>query len=87
MVSSVEEVVKKFGGNFSIVPTSNPKVLVKSSTSQIIHLTMYGLPIDEKILGDLIGKSTPIVKSMIKQLSYRLAQCDAEIRSLKKSLK
>ena len=49
VVSSVEEVVKKFGGNFSIVPTSNPKGLVKSSTSQIIHLTMFGLPIDEKI--------------------------------------
>ena len=49
VVSSVEEVVKKFGGNFSIVPTSNPKGLVKSSTSQIIHLTMFGLSIDEKI--------------------------------------
>ena len=41
------------------------------------------LPINEKILGDLLDKSPPIVKSMVKQLSYRLAQCDAEIRSLK----
>ena len=41
------------------------------------------LPIDKKILGDLMEKSPPIIKSMIKQLSYRLAQCDAEIRSLK----
>ena len=44
------------------------------------------LPIDEKILGDLLGKSPPIVKSIVKQLSYRLAQCDAEIRSLKQKI-
>ena len=44
------------------------------------------LPIDEKILSDLLEKSPPIVKSMVRQLSYRLAQCDAEIRSLKNKL-
>ena len=44
------------------------------------------LPIDEKILAELLGKSPPIIKSMVKQLSYRLAQCDAEIRSLKKNI-
>ena len=42
------------------------------------------LPIDEKILAELLEKSPPIVKSMVKQLSYRLAQCDAEIRSLRR---
>ena len=44
------------------------------------------LPIDEKILSDLLEKSPPIVKSMVRQLSYRLAQCDAEIRSLKSKM-
>ena len=44
------------------------------------------LPIDEKILADLLEKCPPIVKSMVKQLSYRLAQCDAEIRSLKNKM-
>ena len=44
------------------------------------------LPINEKILGDLLDKSPPIVKSMVKQISYRLAQCDAEIRSLKQKM-
>ncbi len=44
------------------------------------------LPINEKILAELLEKSPPIVKSMVKQLSYRLSQCDAEIRSLKKNL-
>tara|TARA_B100001741_G_scaffold275297_1_gene245511 strand:+ start:123 stop:482 length:360 start_codon:yes stop_codon:yes gene_type:complete len=41
------------------------------------------LPIDKKILNDLLEKSPPVVKSMVKQLSYRLAQCDSEIKSLK----
>ena len=44
------------------------------------------LPINEKILEELLEKSPPIVKSMVKQLSYRLAQCDAEIRSLRKKI-
>ena len=43
------------------------------------------LPINEKILADLLEKCPPIVKSMVKQLSYRLAQCDSEIKSLKKT--
>lgn len=44
------------------------------------------LPIDEKILADLLEKSPPIVKSMVRQLSYRLAQCDAEIKQLKRKI-
>ena len=44
------------------------------------------LPIDEKILAELLEKSPPIVKSMVKQLSYRLAQCDAEIRPLRNKM-
>tara|TARA_B100000886_G_C20420840_1_gene491505 strand:- start:581 stop:940 length:360 start_codon:yes stop_codon:yes gene_type:complete len=44
------------------------------------------LPINQKILGELLDKSPPIVKSMVKQLSYRLAQCDSEIKSLKKNM-
>ena len=44
------------------------------------------LPIDEKILADLLEKSPPIIKSMVRQLSYRLAQCDAEIKSLKSKM-
>ena len=44
------------------------------------------LPINEKILAELLEKSPPIVKSMVKQLSYRLSQCDAEIKSLKRNI-
>jgi len=41
------------------------------------------LPIDQAILNDLLEKSPPVIKSIVKQLSYRLAQCDKEIQVLK----
>ena len=59
-------------------------VLKKPRTASIRVLKpSIVLPIDEKVLSDLLEKSPPIVKSMVRQLSYRLAQCDAEIKSLK----
>ncbi len=50
VIKSVDDVVAKFGGDFIISPTTNPKKVVKDSKSLIVHLTMFGLPIDEKIL-------------------------------------
>ena len=41
------------------------------------------LPIDQTILNELLEKSPPVIKSIVKQLSYRLAQCDKEIQVLK----
>ena len=49
VIRSVEEVVNKFGGNFKILPTSNPKKIVKDSNLLIVHLTMFGLSIDESV--------------------------------------
>ena len=49
VIRSVEEVVTKFGGNFKIIPTSNPKKIVKDSNLLIVHLTMFGLSIDESV--------------------------------------
>ena len=49
VIKSVEEVVTKFGGDFLISPTINPKKIIKSSKSVIVHLTMFGLPIDENV--------------------------------------
>ena len=49
VIKSVDDVVAKFGGDFIISPTTNPKKVVKDSKSLIVHLTMFGLPIDEKI--------------------------------------
>ena len=45
------------------------------------------LEIDEKILRELLEKAPPVIKSIVKQLSYRLAQCDSEIQSLKRKIK
>ena len=42
------------------------------------------LPIDQKILKDLLSECPPVVSSLVKQLAYRLSQCDQEIQSLKK---
>ena len=41
------------------------------------------LPIDQTILNELLEKSPPVIKSIVKQLSYRLGQCDKEIQVLK----
>ena len=49
VIKSVEEVVTKFGGNFKIIPTSNPKKIVQDSNLLIVHLTMFGLSIDESV--------------------------------------
>ena len=42
------------------------------------------LPINQKILNDLLGGCPPVVSSLVKQLAYRLSQCDQEIQNLKK---
>ena len=42
------------------------------------------LPINQKILNDLLGECPPVVSSLVKQLAYRLSQCDQEIQNLKK---
>ena len=60
VINSVDEVVSKFGGDFKIFPTSNPKKIVKDSKLRIVHLTMFGLPIDEK-LGEIKKGKTDIL--------------------------
>jgi len=49
IVDTVSEVGKKFGGNFEIRTLSNPKTFVKNWEGTIIHLTMFGISIDEEI--------------------------------------
>ena len=60
VIKSVEEVVGKFGGDFSIESTSNPKKVVSSSNLLIVHLTMFGLPIDTKV-DDIINEERDIL--------------------------
>ena len=77
-VSEISEM--EIFGEMSLILKKNRTASVKVLNPSIV------LPIDEKILAELLEKSPPIVKSMVNQLSYRLAQCDAEIRSLKQKM-
>ena len=49
ILETVSEVCKKFGGDFSIDSISNPKQFLKEWHGKIIHLTMFGISIDEKV--------------------------------------
>ena len=44
IVKTINEVVNKFGGNFSVETVSNPKKIAKEWKGKVIHLTMFGLP-------------------------------------------
>ena len=46
---SVNKIVKHWGGNFQIEYIKDPLKLIKSTSSKIIHLTMYGLPLEKEI--------------------------------------
>ena len=60
-------------------------ILKKPRTASIKALKpTIVLPIDQNILEDLLAQSPPVVSSLIKQLAYRLSQCDSEIQKLKK---
>ena len=80
---NIHEWLEAFLPNTRII--LEPKIIGSDIGIQYIN-GKINKAIDEKILADLLEKSPPIVKSMVKQLSYRLAQCDAEIRSLKQKL-
>ena len=47
--NSVNKIVKQWGGSFKIEYIKDPLKLIKSSKSKIIHLSMYGLPLENEI--------------------------------------
>ena len=47
VVKSIDNVVTKFGGDFSVKVVSNPKKIVKNWEGKIVHLTMFGLPFQD----------------------------------------
>ena len=49
---TVGEVVEKFGGEFSIENVTSLESFVKKWTGIVVHLTMFGLPIDD-FVGEL----------------------------------
>lgn len=44
---SVNDVVKRFGGDFSITTGVNWRHYLRDFQGTVVHLTMYGLPVDE----------------------------------------
>ena len=50
VIETINNVVSKFGGNFTVETTTNPKKIVKEWDGKIMHLTMFGLPIDDKLV-------------------------------------
>jgi len=49
LVRSVRSVVARFGGGFDIEDGVDWKKLVRTWQGAVVHLTMYGLPIDEAL--------------------------------------
>ena len=47
VVTTIDEVIAKFGGNFEIESLSNPRKFAKNWEGQIVHLTMFGLPLED----------------------------------------
>jgi len=47
--NSINKIVKQWGGSFKIEYIKDPLKLIKSSKSKIIHLSMYGLPLENEI--------------------------------------
>jgi len=44
---SVQDVVKRFGGDFTITSGINWRHYLRDFQGTVVHLTMYGLPVDE----------------------------------------
>jgi len=60
VVTTINDVVAKFGGDFEIEPLSNPKKFVKNWKGQIVHLTMFGLPLED-FEDKLMEEQSPIL--------------------------
>jgi len=49
VMNSIKKIVEKWGGSFEIRYEGNWRKTIKNWKGRIVHLTMYGLPIREKI--------------------------------------
>ncbi len=55
--SSVSKLVESWGGDFSVKTAKDYKSYIKDFKGSVVHLTMYGMPVDEtidKIKGDVL---------------------------------
>ena len=49
IIENINKVVKDWGNDFEIKYEKNWKKIIKNWKGKILHLTMYGLPIQDKI--------------------------------------
>ncbi len=54
IVESVENLVENWGGEFRVENTDDWKAYVKNFEGSVVHLTMYGMPVDEMV-GEIKG--------------------------------
>ncbi len=44
---TIEDITDRFGGPFAVEQTEEPKRLVREFPGRVVHLTMYGLPVQD----------------------------------------
>ena len=60
--TSVSKLVESWGGEFSIKIAEDWKSYVKNFKGKVVHLTMYGMPVEEKV-GEIKGDVLIVVGS------------------------
>ncbi len=61
-MQTAQDVTERFGGPFSITSTASPLGFLRSWDGAIVHLTMYGEPVQEQIQAVRNeGKETPLL--------------------------
>ena len=53
---TVEEVTERFGGPFAVDTTDSPRALIRGFDGRVVHLTMYGQPVQD-VEGELRAAS------------------------------
>lgn len=92
MEKGISDIVKRWGGNFKIRYTTSPKKIIRNWNGSVVHLTMYGLPVQEKIdeirrNGDilLVVGGSKVPSEIYKLADYNIAisnQPHSEIAAL-----
>jgi tRNA (cytidine56-2'-O)-methyltransferase len=60
--TSVTKLVRSWGGEFLVKTEEDWKAYVKNFNGKVVHLTMYGMPVDEKV-AEIKGDTLVIVGS------------------------
>jgi len=86
LIESVKDVVKRWGGKFKVSYSSRPKkeaVKYKKKKFKIVHLTMYGLPI-QKVIGKIRKHQKIIVMvgaEKVPKQFYKLSDYNVSVSS------